>query len=125
MNRTVALEEAAIARRERLGAVEAGIPEGWRLDIHRRCLSLWLRPVRARRVGEIMGPAIPQINRSIIMHYMKEIDHLALDGHALELFLAVLEEGSVTSAATRLGLTQSAVSHGLNKLRRIAGDPLF
>ena len=56
---------------------------------------------------------------------MKEIDHLALDGHALELFLAVLEEGSVTAAATRLGLTQSAVSHGLNKLRRIVGDPLF
>lgn len=56
---------------------------------------------------------------------MKEIDHLALDGHVLELFLAVLEEGSVTAAATRLGLTQSAVSHGLNKLRRIAGDPLF
>ena len=56
---------------------------------------------------------------------MKEIDHLALDGHALELFLAVLEEGSVTAAATRLGLTQSAVSHGLNKLRRIAGDPPF
>lgn len=56
---------------------------------------------------------------------MKEIDHLALDGHALELFLAVLEEGSVTAAATRLGLTQSTVSHALNKLRRIAGDPLF
>lgn len=56
---------------------------------------------------------------------MKKIDHLALDGHALALFLAVLEEGSVTAAATRLGLTQSAVSHGLNKLRRIAGDPLF
>ncbi|MFK4505472.1 hypothetical protein ABIF81_000650 [Bradyrhizobium daqingense] len=28
------------------------------------------------------------------MNYMKEIDHLALDGHALELFLAVLEEGA-------------------------------
>jgi DNA-binding transcriptional LysR family regulator len=56
---------------------------------------------------------------------MKEIDHLALDGHALALFLAVLEEGSVTAAATRLGLTQSAVSHGLQKLRRIVGDPLF
>jgi DNA-binding transcriptional LysR family regulator len=56
---------------------------------------------------------------------MNEIDHLTLDGHLLELFLAVLEEGSVTVAATRLGLTQSAVSHGLNKLRRIAGDTLF
>ena len=56
---------------------------------------------------------------------MKEIDHLALDGHALALFLAVLEEGSVTAAATRLGVTQSAVSHGLKKLRRIVGDPLF
>src|SRR5205814_5676528 len=74
---------------------------------------------------EIMGSPIPQINRSIIMHYMNKIDHLALDGHALELFLAVLEEGSVTAAATRLGLTQSAVSHALNKLRRIVGDPLF
>jgi DNA-binding transcriptional LysR family regulator len=56
---------------------------------------------------------------------MKEIDHLALDGHALALFLAVLQEGSVTGAARRLGLTQSAVSHGLQKLRRIVGDPLF
>lgn len=56
---------------------------------------------------------------------MNKIDHLALDGHDLELFLAVLEEGSVTAAATRLDLTQSAVSHGLNKLRRIVGDPLF
>ncbi|QOZ66887.1 LysR family transcriptional regulator [Bradyrhizobium arachidis] len=72
-----------------------------------------------------MGRPILKINRWIIIHCMKEIDHLALDGHALELFLSVLEEGSVTAAATRLGLTQSAVSHGLNKLRRIAGDPLF
>ncbi len=41
MDGAVALEEAAVAerRRERLGAVEAGIPQGWRLSIHRRCLS--------------------------------------------------------------------------------------
>jgi DNA-binding transcriptional LysR family regulator len=50
---------------------------------------------------------------------------LALDGHALQLFLAVLNEGSVTAAAARLGVTQSAVSHALDKLRAIAGDPLF
>jgi DNA-binding transcriptional LysR family regulator len=73
----------------------------------------------------MMAVAILKINRWIIINLMKKIDHLALDGHALALFLAVLEEGSVTSAATRLGLTQSAVSHGLNKLRRIVGDPLF
>ena len=59
------------------------------------------------------------------MNSMNEIDHLSLDGHSLELFLAVLEEGSVTAAAARLELTQSAVSHGLKKLRQIAGDPLF
>src|SRR3954453_14159952 len=82
-------------------------------------------PLGRTAYREMMAPAILKINRSIIMHSMNKIDHLALDGHALELFLAVLEEGSVTAAATRLGLTQSAVSHALNKLRRIVGDPLF
>lgn len=51
--------------------------------------------------------------------------HLDLDGHALRLFLAVLEEGSVTGAARRLDLTQSAVSHALDRLRATLGDPLF
>jgi DNA-binding transcriptional LysR family regulator len=40
----------------------------------------------------------------------------------LRLLVAVHEEGSVTRAATRLGVTQSAVSHLLDKLRAIVGD---
>lgn len=56
---------------------------------------------------------------------MSNFDYLGLDGRALRLFLAVLEEGSVTRAAERLGMTQSAVSHTLDKLRAITGDPLF
>lgn len=56
---------------------------------------------------------------------MNKIDYLALDGHALRLFLAVLEEGSVSGAAMRLGVTQSSVSHALQKLRQIVADPLF
>ena len=56
---------------------------------------------------------------------MSRYDHSDLDGHALALLVAVMEEGSVTGAAARLGVTQSAVSHGLEKLRAIVGDPLF
>jgi DNA-binding transcriptional LysR family regulator len=56
---------------------------------------------------------------------MSHFDHFDLDGHLLELLVAVHEERSVTGAALRLGVTQSAVSHLLDKLRAIVGDPLF
>jgi DNA-binding transcriptional LysR family regulator len=56
---------------------------------------------------------------------MSRFDHSDLDGHLLELLLAVVEERSITRAAHRLGVTQSAVSHLLDKLRAIVGDPLF
>lgn len=56
---------------------------------------------------------------------MKKIDYLSLDGRCLRTFLIVLEELSVSRAAERLGVTQSAVSHTLNKLRLALDDPLF
>lgn len=56
---------------------------------------------------------------------MNEIDYRNIDWHLLRTFLTILEEDSVTKAAERLELTQSAVSHALNKLRKIFGDPLF
>ena len=56
---------------------------------------------------------------------MSDFDHSNLDGRLLQVLLAVVEERSVTRAAQRLEVTQSAVSHLLDKLRVIVGDPLF
>jgi len=60
-----------------------------------------------------------------MIEYMSKFDHLDLDGRLLQLLMAVVETGSVTRAAERLGVTQSAVSHLLDKLRAITNDPLF
>lgn len=60
-----------------------------------------------------------------MMQYMKIFNHLDLDGRLLQLLMVVVETGSVTRAAERLDVTQSAVSHMLDKLRAITGDPLF
>lgn len=52
--------------------------------------------------------------------------HVAsLDLNLLRVFDVLLEERSVTRAGARLGLTQSAVSHALNRLRYHLGDDLF
>lgn len=50
--------------------------------------------------------------------------------HAVDLNLlgplhALLEEGGVTNAARRAGLSQPAMSHALGRLRRHFGDPLL
>ncbi len=52
--------------------------------------------------------------------------HLAgLDLNLLRVFEALVEEESVTRAGARLGLTPSAVSHALSRLRYALGDELF
>ena len=56
---------------------------------------------------------------------MKNIDIYALDGNILRTFLVILEESSVSRAAVRLNVTQSAVSYSLARLRSVFGDPLF
>ena len=48
-----------------------------------------------------------------------------LDLNLLTIFDTLYEQRSVTRAAERLGLTQSAVSHALRRLRDALGDPLF
>ena len=56
---------------------------------------------------------------------MSDFDWLDLDAKLLSLLVAAVETGSITGAANRLGVTQSAVSHLLGKMRAIVGDALF
>lgn len=60
-----------------------------------------------------------------MIELMSEFDWSDLDARLLQLLVAVVEAGSITGAAQRLGVTQSAVSHLLDKLRAITRDPLF
>jgi DNA-binding transcriptional LysR family regulator len=56
---------------------------------------------------------------------LHQIDLSRTDLNLLVLFEAVLEERHVGRAAARLHLSPSAVSHGLGRLRRLLGDPVF
>lgn len=56
---------------------------------------------------------------------MNNFDYLALDGRLLRQFLAVYDTGSVTAAADSLGLTQSNISHNLERLNQLTGSRLF
>ena len=60
-----------------------------------------------------------------MIKYMSKFDWSDLDARLLQLLVAVVEAGSITGASVRLGVTQSAVSHLLDKLRAITGDALF
>jgi DNA-binding transcriptional LysR family regulator len=47
------------------------------------------------------------------------------DLNLLTVFNAIAQTGSVSAAAELLSLSQPAVSHALNRLRTLTGDPLF
>jgi DNA-binding transcriptional LysR family regulator len=54
-----------------------------------------------------------------------ELNFATLDLNLLRVFVALLEERSVTRAGARLHLTPSAISHALNRLRQMVRDDLF
>jgi len=56
---------------------------------------------------------------------MHEINLARLDLNLLMALHALLEERSVTRAGETLGLSQSATSHALNRLRKLFDDPLL
>ena len=56
---------------------------------------------------------------------MNQMNITDVDLNLLKVFEALHEESSASRAALRLGVTQSAVSAALRRLREVYGDPLF
>jgi DNA-binding transcriptional LysR family regulator len=56
---------------------------------------------------------------------MQTVELAAIDLNLLVALDALLAEGSVTRAAERVGLTQPAMSHALNRLRKLLDDPIL
>lgn len=61
----------------------------------------------------------------VVIYKMSTVHSKTLDLNLLHALEALLRERSVTRAAHSLGMTQSAMSHALNRLRRFFDDPLF
>jgi DNA-binding transcriptional LysR family regulator len=76
------------------------------------------------------GPPIyahhPAFFQSIVgMIYIRSMNLNALDLNLLVALDALLREASVSRAAMRIGLSQPAASHALQRLRELIGDPLL
>ncbi|MBI1683768.1 LysR family transcriptional regulator [Caulobacter hibisci] len=56
---------------------------------------------------------------------MNAINFRTADLNLFRVFVILLEENNATRAGERLGLSQSAVSHALRRLRELVGDDLF
>jgi hypothetical protein len=59
------------------------------------------------------------------MIYIHEMNLNSLDLNLLVALDALLKEANVSRAAMRIGLSQPATSHALQRLRDIFGDPLL
>lgn len=59
------------------------------------------------------------------MHMVHDRSLAAIDLNLLVVLRALLRERHVTRAAARVGLSQSATSHALSRLRELCGDPLL
>src|SRR3979411_2648973 len=57
--------------------------------------------------------------------YMSAMNWGAFDLNLLIVFDAVMQDRSVTRAGSRIGLSQPAMSHALNRLRHMLKDDLF
>lgn len=62
---------------------------------------------------------------NVVTCYMHAMHLAGIDLNLAVVLHALLEERSVSRAAGRIGLSQSATSHALARLRELVGDPLF
>jgi len=60
-----------------------------------------------------------------MLNDMSQMNIAQVDLNLLKTFEALHDESSASRAALRLGVTQSAISAGLRRLRDVYGDPLF
>lgn len=60
-----------------------------------------------------------------LIYSIRLMDDKKLDLNLMRVFDALLEDGNLTRAGYRLGLSQPAMSHALGKLRKLTGDVLF
>ena len=66
-----------------------------------------------------MRPNPPCIKQNDCIIYLHEMQLSAVDMNLLVVLGALLETGSVKGAASRLGLSPSATSHALGRLREL------
>ena len=59
------------------------------------------------------------------MIYIRLVNLAELDLNLLVALDALLREANVSRAAMRIGLSQPAASHALQRLREVLGDPLL
>src|SRR5712671_5373287 len=82
------------------------------------CFSIdWLLPIMARRASFFQS-----IENMISISSM---NLTSLDLNLLVALDALLREANVSRAAMRIGLSQPAASHALQRLRDLVGDPLL
>lgn len=72
-----------------------------------------------------MVPGLPFVQLMRFMEAMNAANTPPLDLNLLLALDVLLEERNVTRAAARLGLTQSAMSHKLKRLRELLDDPVL
>src|SRR5215210_7835459 len=68
---------------------------------------------------------MPFFQSIVIMIYIRSMNLNSLDLNLLVALDALLKETSVSRAAMRIGLSQPAASHALQRLRDLIGDPLL